>query len=138
MPNPSAKPVNHFHSRTTIEGLAPTFGMPQQTTASMFRHGYSHATPSFSIPNPVSAPYTFGYNGQTYSNPNGKYQAPYTTIAYTDPIPLSSSSLGFLPNHAYQNTPCFNAYGLPEADGFGYETPLKFPFRPQPISMTPA
>jgi hypothetical protein len=29
MPNPSAQPVNHFHNRTTIEGSAPTFGMPQ-------------------------------------------------------------------------------------------------------------
>jgi hypothetical protein len=28
MPNPSSQSVNHFHSRTTIEGLAPTFGMP--------------------------------------------------------------------------------------------------------------
>jgi hypothetical protein len=28
MPNPSAQPVNHFHSRTTIEGLALSFGMP--------------------------------------------------------------------------------------------------------------
>jgi hypothetical protein len=27
MPNPSAQPMNHFHSRTTIEGLIPTFGM---------------------------------------------------------------------------------------------------------------
>jgi hypothetical protein len=36
MPNPSAQPVNHFHSRTTIKVLAPTFGMSQQTTASMF------------------------------------------------------------------------------------------------------
>jgi hypothetical protein len=25
-----------------------------------------------------------------------------------------------------------------EADGFGYETPLQFPFRPQPIDMMPA
>jgi hypothetical protein len=29
MPNPSVQPINHFHSRTTIEGSAPTFGMPQ-------------------------------------------------------------------------------------------------------------
>jgi hypothetical protein len=29
MPNPSTQSVNHFHSRTTIEGSAPTFGMPQ-------------------------------------------------------------------------------------------------------------
>jgi hypothetical protein len=28
MPKSSAQPVNHFHSRTTIEGSAPTFGMP--------------------------------------------------------------------------------------------------------------
>jgi hypothetical protein len=28
MSNPSAQPMNHFHSRTTIEGSAPSFGMP--------------------------------------------------------------------------------------------------------------
>jgi hypothetical protein len=26
-PNPSAQPMNHFHSRTTVDGSAPTFGM---------------------------------------------------------------------------------------------------------------
>jgi hypothetical protein len=36
IPNPSAQPVNHFHSRTTIEDLAPTFGTLQQTMTSMF------------------------------------------------------------------------------------------------------
>jgi hypothetical protein len=75
------------------------------------------------MPNPGSASYTSEYNSWTYRNPNGNYQAPYTTIVYTDPIPLPSSSLGFLPNHAYQNVPRFNAYGQPEADGFCYETP---------------
>jgi hypothetical protein len=35
-PNPSAQPMIHFHSRTTIDGSAPTFGMPQQTTTSTF------------------------------------------------------------------------------------------------------
>jgi hypothetical protein len=34
MSNPSARTMNHFHSRTTIEGSAPTFGMLQQTTYS--------------------------------------------------------------------------------------------------------
>jgi hypothetical protein len=29
LPNPSAQPVNHFHSRITIEGSTPTFGVPQ-------------------------------------------------------------------------------------------------------------
>jgi hypothetical protein len=33
--------------------------------------------------------------------------------------------------------PCFNTYGQPEAGGFDYEIPLQFPFRPQPIDMTP-
>jgi hypothetical protein len=28
MPNPSVQSINHFHSRTTIESSAPTFGMP--------------------------------------------------------------------------------------------------------------
>jgi hypothetical protein len=40
MPNRSAQPVNHFHSQSTIEGSAPTFGMPQQTMANMFGQGY--------------------------------------------------------------------------------------------------
>jgi hypothetical protein len=69
---------------------------------------------------------------------SSNYQAPYTTVAYTDPIPLLGSSLGFLPNHAYENAPWFNAYGQPEAGGFGYETLPRFLFRPQPIDMTPA
>jgi hypothetical protein len=34
--------------------------------------------------------------------------------------------------------PHFNNYDQPEADGFGYETPPQFPFRPHPIDMTPA
>jgi hypothetical protein len=34
--------------------------------------------------------------------------------------------------------PRFNAYGQPEAGGFGYKIPPQFPFRPQPIDMTPA
>jgi hypothetical protein len=29
MTNPSTQPMNHFHSRTIIDGLAPTFGMLQ-------------------------------------------------------------------------------------------------------------
>jgi hypothetical protein len=62
----------------------------------------------------------------------------YTTVAYIDPIPLPGSSLGFLPNHAYQNAPWFNAYGQSEASGFGYETPPQFPFRSQPIDLTPS
>jgi hypothetical protein len=59
----------------------------------------------------------------------------YSTIAYTDPIPLPGSSAGFLPNHAYHNTMQYNTYRQLENDGFGYETPLLFPFRPQPIGM---
>jgi hypothetical protein len=77
----------------------------------MFGQGYIHTTPSFSMPNPGLAPYTSGYNSRAYPNPNGNYQVPYITVAYTDSIPLPGSSLGFLPNHAYQNTPRFNAYG---------------------------
>jgi hypothetical protein len=138
MPNPSAQRVNHLHSQTTIKDSAPTFGMPRQTMASMFGQGYMHTAPSLSMPNPCSAPYTSGYNGRAYPNPNGNYQALYTTIACIDPIPLPGSSLRFLPNHVYQNVPRFNAYGQPKADGFGYETPLQFPFRPQSIDMTPA
>jgi hypothetical protein len=36
MPNPSAQPMNHFHSRTTIDGLAHNLGMPQQATTNMY------------------------------------------------------------------------------------------------------
>jgi hypothetical protein len=104
----------------------------------MLGQGCGHAVPSFSMPNPGLAPYTFGYNGQAYINPNGNYQALYTIIAYTDPISIPSSSLGFLPNHAYENTPCFNTYGQPKADSIGFETPLQFPFKPCLIDMTPA
>jgi hypothetical protein len=130
MPNPSAQPMNHFHSRTTIEGSAPTLGMSQQTRASMFGQGYTHTAPSFTIPNSDSTTCTSGYNGRAYPNPNSSYQAPYTTIAYTDPILLSGSSLGFVPNHAYQNMRRFNTYDQPETGGFGFETPPQFPIRP--------
>jgi hypothetical protein len=57
--NPSAQPVNHFHSRTIIKDLTPTFGMPQQITASIFGQGYTHTEPSFSMPNPSLAPIYF-------------------------------------------------------------------------------
>jgi hypothetical protein len=138
MPSPLAQSMNHIHNRTTIEGLTPTFGMPQQTMSSMFRQGYTHTTPSFSMLQFTLATYTPTGNGRAYVHTSGNYQAPYTTVAYTDPIPLSDSSLGFLPNHAYQNPPRFNAYSQPEADGFGYEIPLQFPFRSQLIDATPS
>jgi hypothetical protein len=130
--------MNHFHSQTTIEGSAPNLRMPQQATTSMYGQGYTHTVPSFTIPIPSSTPYTSGFNGLTYPNPSGNFQASYTTIAYTDPIPLPGSSLGFLPNHAYETPPCFNACGQLEAGGFGYETPPQFPFRPQPVDMMTA
>jgi hypothetical protein len=130
--------MNHFHNRTTIEGSVPNLGMPQQAMASMYGQGYTHTAPSFTMPNPNLTPYTSGFNGRAYPYPSGNFQAPYTTIAYTDPIPLPSSSLGFLPNHAYQTPPCLNTYGQSKASGFGYKTPLQFPFRPQRVDMTPA
>jgi hypothetical protein len=89
------------------------------------------------VPNPGSAPYTPEYNGRAYTNPNGDYQAPYITVAYTDPIPLQGSSVGFLPNSAYHNVTWHNMLGQPEFDGFGYESPPQFPFRLQPIDMMP-
>jgi hypothetical protein len=46
-PNPSTQPMNHYYSRTTIHGLAPTGGMPQQTMTNMFGLGYTHTSPSF-------------------------------------------------------------------------------------------
>jgi hypothetical protein len=36
--------VNHFHSRTTIEGSTPNLWMLQQTMTSMFGQGYTHIT----------------------------------------------------------------------------------------------
>jgi hypothetical protein len=137
MPNPSTQPMNHFHNRTTIEGLAPTFGMPQQPMTSMFGQGYTQTAPSFSMPNFSSVTYTPGGNGRTYANASGNYQALYSMVPYTDPVPLPGSSLGFLPNHTYHNMMWFNIYGQPETDSFGYETPLQFSFRPQPVYMTP-
>jgi hypothetical protein len=124
VPNPSAQMMNHFHSWTTIDGSAPTFGMPQQTIASMFGQGFTHTMPSFSMPNLGLAPYTPEGSGRTYANTNGNYQAPYSTVAYTDPIPLLGSSVGFLPNHAYHNTTWYNTYCKLENNGFGYETSL--------------
>jgi hypothetical protein len=70
-----------------------------------------------------------------YLRASSSYQAPYSTIAYTNLIPLPGSSLGFLLDHAYQNASCFNAYSQPKVGGFGYETPPQFPFRPQPIDV---
>jgi hypothetical protein len=122
MPNPSAQPMNHFRSWTTIEGSVPNLGMPQQTMTSMYGQGYTHTAPSFTIPNPSLTPYNSGFNGRAYPNPSGNFQVSYTTIACTDPIPLPRSSLGFLPNHTYQTPPCVNAYGQPKAGGFDYET----------------
>jgi hypothetical protein len=71
-----------------------------------------------------------------YTNPNNNYQALYTIIAYTDPIPLPCSSVGFLPNSADNNATWYNMYDQPKNGGFGYETPPQFPIRPQPIDMT--
>jgi hypothetical protein len=112
--------------------------MPQQTTASMFRQGYTQTTPSLSVPYFSSALYIPWGNGQTYMNANGNYLTSYSTEAYTSPIPLPGSPMGFLPNHAYHNAMRFNAYGQPEVDGFSYETLPQFPFRPQPIDMMTA
>jgi hypothetical protein len=110
--------------------------MPQQTTVSLYGQGYMHTTPIFTMLNPSSTPYTSGFNGRAYPNPRSNFQAPYTTVAYTDPIPLPGSSLGCLPNHAYQTPPRFNAYDQPKAGGFGFETPPQFTFRPQPVDIT--
>jgi hypothetical protein len=71
-------------------------------------------------------------------NPNNNYQASYTTIAYTDPIPLPDSSAGFLSNSAYHNVMWHNTLGQPKFGGFSYETPPQFMFISQPIDMTPA
>jgi hypothetical protein len=108
MPNPSVQPMNHFHSRTIIDGSAPTFGTPQQTMACMFRLWYMHTTPSFSMPNPGPAPYTPRCNGRTYANNNDNFEVSYSTVAYTNTIPLPGSLAGFLLNSAYHNTMWYN------------------------------
>jgi hypothetical protein len=108
--NPSAQLVNHFHSQTTIEDSTPTFGMPQQTMASMFGQVYMQIALSFSMLNYTSAPYTPEGNDRAYVHSSRNFQAPNTIVAYTDPIPLPGSTLGFLPNHTYQNASQFNAY----------------------------
>jgi hypothetical protein len=112
--------------------------MPRQTMNNMFGQGYMHTAPSIAMSNFTSDPYTLEGNGRAYTHASGNYQASYTTVAYTDPISLLGSSLDFLPNHAYQNLPCFNAYGQSEADDYSYETPPQFLFTPQPIDMIPA
>jgi hypothetical protein len=90
------------------------------------------------MPNLGSVPYTPRGNGRTYANTNDNYQALYFTEAYTDPIPLPDSSARFLSNHANHNATWYNSYGPSYNSGFGYETPPQFPFRPQPINMSPA
>jgi hypothetical protein len=127
--------MNHIHSRTIIDGSAPTFGMSQQTTANMFGQGYAHTAPSFSMPNPGLTPYTPGYNGRAYTNPNGDYQAPYTIVVHTAPIPLPGCSVGFLLNIACHNAMRHNTLDQSEFYSFDYETSTQFPFRPQPIDM---
>jgi hypothetical protein len=65
--------------------------MPQHATANIYGQGYAHTTSRFTMPNPSSTPHTSGFNGRAYPNPNDNFQALYTTIDYTDPIPLSGS-----------------------------------------------
>jgi hypothetical protein len=96
------------------------------------------AAPSFSMPNLGSGSYSPGCNGRTYTKNNGSYQALYTTVAYTDPIPLPGSSAGFLPNYAYNNVTWYNTYDPLEHGGFGYKTSPQLPFRSQSVEMMPA
>jgi hypothetical protein len=121
--------MNHFHSRTNMDGSVPTFGIPQQAMASMFGQRYTHTAPSFSMLNIGSDPYSPGVMAGHTETPmtirrdscrtTVAYTNPYSTVAYTNPIPLSGSLMEFLPNHAYQNTMWYNAYGQPKNCGFG-------------------
>jgi hypothetical protein len=43
MPNSSARPVDHFHGRTTIEGSAPTLPRPHAPPGVMAEHTYTIA-----------------------------------------------------------------------------------------------
>jgi hypothetical protein len=47
-PNPLAQPMNHFYSRTTVDGSAPACEMLQQITASTFGKGYTWTASSSS------------------------------------------------------------------------------------------
>jgi hypothetical protein len=71
--NSSAQLMNHFHSQTTIEGSTPNLGMSQQAMASLYVQGYTYTTPSFTMPNSSSTPYTSGFNGRAYPNPSGNF-----------------------------------------------------------------
>jgi hypothetical protein len=90
--------------------------------------------------NPGSASYTPGYNDRIYANTNDNYQASYTIVAYTNPIPLLNISIGPWPNYTTTNNNMmrFPTYGPPERSGFGYEIPSQFSYRPQPDEMAPA
>jgi hypothetical protein len=90
------------------------------------------------MPNLGLAAYTPRCNIQTNTNTNDNYQALYTTVAYANPIPLPGSLARFWPNYANNNMTQYNNYGPPEHDGFGYETPSQFPFRPQSVEMMPS
>jgi hypothetical protein len=94
--------------------------------ARMFGQGYMHTTPSFTMPNPSLAPYNPEGNDRTYANTNDNYQASYSTVAYTDPIPLPGSLVGFLLNHAYHSATWYNAYDESKNSCFGYETRRNF------------
>jgi hypothetical protein len=97
-----------------------------------------HTAPSFSMPNPGPAPHTPVYNGRRYTNPNDNYEAPYITVAYTDPILLPNSSAGFLLSFVYHNAMWHNTLGQPDVGCFSHETPPQFLFWLLPIDMTPA
>jgi hypothetical protein len=90
------------------------------------------------MPNPGSTPDTFGSNDRTYTNTNVNYKALYTTIAYTDPIPLPDNLAERWPNYVNNNTMRYAIYDPLDHSGYGYETPPQFPFRPLSIGMTSA
>jgi hypothetical protein len=133
-PNPSAQPRNHFYSRTTT----PTCGILQQTMTIMFGQGYTHAAPSFLMLNLGSTSYTPRCNDWSYANINDNYHVLYTTVAYTEPIPLPDGSVGPWLNDTNNNTMWYNTHGMSENRVYGYETLPQFSFRPQPDEMTPA
>jgi hypothetical protein len=104
----------------------------------MFGQGYIPATLSYSMPNSSLTPYTPGCNDRAYTNTNGNYQATYTTVGYTDHIPLPGGSNIRCLTCTNNNTMCYATYNPPDHGGYGYETPPKFHFRTQPVEMMPA
>jgi hypothetical protein len=79
-----------------------------------------------------------GITAEYTVTPTGNYKAMYTTVAYIDHIPLPDGLVGHWLNYANNNTTWYATYGPLDHVRYGYETTPEFPFRLQPIDMTPS